>query len=74
VTARQDSAVLGTAKARFLVYEQDLELDNAVAERGLLETLASMTGGESISPEQLPELLEKLKKVPQESGGGWCNG
>lgn len=66
VRATRDGKELGTAKARFLVYEQDLELDNAVAERGMLETLASTTGGESIAPEQLPALLEKLKKVPQE--------
>ncbi len=66
VTAVRDSTSLGTAKARFLVYEQDLELDNAVAERGLLDMLAHTTGGESLAPEQLPELLEKLKQVPQE--------
>jgi uncharacterized membrane protein len=66
VTATRDSVPLGTAKARFLVYEQDLELDNAVAERGLLDMLASTTGGESLAPEQLPELLEKLKQVPQD--------
>jgi hypothetical protein len=65
VTATRDGAALGSAKARFLVYEQDLELDNAAAERGLLGTLAEMTGGESIPPEQLPALLEKLKEVPK---------
>jgi hypothetical protein len=66
VTARQGGELLGEAKARFLVDEQDLELDNAVAERGVLDSLAAMTGGKSLAPEQLPGLLEDLKKVPEE--------
>ncbi len=65
VTATRDGVSLGEKRARFLVYEQDLELDNAVAERGLLDSLARTTGGESISPEQLPELLERLQKIPE---------
>jgi hypothetical protein len=66
VTARNGSESLGEAKARFLVDEQDLELDNAVAERGVLDSLAAMTGGKSLAPEQLPALLEELKKVPEQ--------
>ena len=42
------------------MFEEDLELDNASADVTGLESLAAMTGGESIAAEQLPELLEKL--------------
>jgi len=49
-----------TSSARFLVFEQDLELDLAAADIGTMETIAAMTGGESLAPEQLPNLLEKL--------------
>jgi uncharacterized membrane protein len=67
VTPINDSAKLGGPKhSRFLVFEQDLELDNAGAEVGVLESLAATTGGESLAPEQLPGLLERLKQLPQE--------
>jgi hypothetical protein len=66
VTATLAGESLGTARARFLVYQQDLELDNAVADRGALDMLAKMTGGESLAPEQLPGLLDELKKVPEQ--------
>ena len=52
---------LGAAQARFLVDEQDRELENPAADRGALENLAMMTGGRALAPEQLPELLEQLK-------------
>lgn len=60
VKARQKDQVLGAARARFLVYAQDLELDDASADTALMETLASVTGGQSLAPEQLPELLRRL--------------
>ncbi len=60
VKARQKDQVLGTARARFLVYAQDLELDDASADTPLLENLATTTGGQSLAPEQLPELLRRL--------------
>jgi len=53
---------LGSTKARFLVFEQDLELDNAAADAASLKSLAAMTGGKSIAPEQLPELIEQLAR------------
>jgi len=61
VTARQGPALLGTSQARFLVFKQDLELDNASADVTALESLAAMTGGQSIAPEQLPELLARIR-------------
>ena len=51
---------LGTTKTRFLVFQEDLELDNAMADISAMDTLATMTGGQATPPEQLDELLEKL--------------
>lgn len=51
---------VGSARARFLVYQQDLELDNAAADAALLDSLAAMTGGELVAPEQLPRLVERI--------------
>jgi len=62
VTATAGTQPLGEARARFLVYEQDLELDNPAADRGALEGLAAMTGGKTIAPEQLPQLIDHIKK------------
>jgi hypothetical protein len=53
--------VIGTRQARFLVNEEDLELDNPAADRSTMENLAAMTGGRAIAPEQLPELLAQIK-------------
>jgi uncharacterized membrane protein len=66
VTASGGS-LLGTTKARFLVFEQDLELDNAAADPTLLGSLARMTaqaGGQLLAPEELSTLIERLKKTP----------
>lgn len=77
---------IGEARARFIVFDQDLELDNPAADHGLLASLAlttearSGTGPEDLAPddtgstngrrkatgvlapEQLPELMARLKK------------
>ena len=60
VTATQKDQPLGSTRARFLVFQQDLELDNASADAPTLESLAAMTGGQSLAPEQLPELIKRL--------------
>ena len=62
VKASAGGTTVGTAQARFLVYDQDLELDNPAADRGLLESLAAMTDGRSVASEQLPELFASIKK------------
>ncbi|MGD9723269.1 MAG: glutamine amidotransferase [Pirellulales bacterium] len=67
LTATSRGASLGSAKSRFLVFEQDLELDNAVADPTLLASLSAMTrdvGGQSLAPEELPSLLARLKEQP----------
>lgn len=59
--------MVGNTKARFLIYDQDLELDNAAADPTLLSSLAKMTaqaGGQMLAPEELPTLVERLKKEP----------
>lgn len=60
VTATQGNQPLGSTRARFLVFEQDLELDNAAADATVLESLAAMTGGKSLAPEELPDLLRRM--------------
>jgi len=60
VQATQAGKILGTGQARFLVYEQDRELENPAADRGLMESLAKMTGGRAIAPEKLPQLLASI--------------
>ena len=60
VTATADGNQLGSAQARFLVSEQDLELDNAQADPAMLENLAAMTRGQVVVPEGLSELLQRL--------------
>lgn len=64
LTASHDGKLLGTAQARFLVYEEDLELENPAADISLLESLAAATGGEHLRPEQLPTFLDELLSKP----------
>lgn len=66
VTATQNDQPLGSAKARFLVFQQDLELDNAAANIAMLESLAAMTGGQSLAPEELPDLVRRLAADTQD--------
>jgi uncharacterized membrane protein len=66
VSAEEKDKPLGSARARFLVNRQDLELDNPSADADTLKSLAAMTGGRSLAPEQLPELIRELtENTPQ---------
>ncbi len=60
VTATVKDQPFGSARARFLVSHQDLELDNASADAATMGALAAMTGGKSLAPEELPELIRSL--------------
>ena len=62
VTATQNGQALGQTEARFVVFQQDLELDQAVADAALLESLAAITGGKSLVPEELTGLIEHLSE------------
>ena len=64
VVAMKGGQKIGAAQARFLVYEQDLELENPAADPTLLASLASLTGGKALAPEQLSHFLEELRKHP----------
>jgi len=69
VTAKDGDAVIGTANARFLVPDQDLELDRPAAEPSLMAQLAEMTkpaGGAALAAEELPDLLKRLAEKPPE--------
>jgi hypothetical protein len=69
ISAQHDGAPVGSARSRFLVFEQDLELDNAAADPTLLASLSAMTkdvGGQSLAPEELPALLRKIQEKPLE--------
>jgi uncharacterized membrane protein len=63
VKAKDSGTDLGTAEARFLVPNQDLELDRPAAEPTLMAQLADMTkpaGGAAMAAEELPDLLKRL--------------
>jgi hypothetical protein len=67
VTATDGPQTLGTAEARLLVPDQDIELDRPAAEPSLMAQLAEMTasaGGKSLAPEELPTLLAALAAQP----------
>lgn len=67
VTATRGDKTLGTGRAKFNVYEQDLELANPSANPAFLEQLAKLTekaGGRFLAPEDLPGLLEEIRKTP----------
>lgn len=69
VTAHHNGQILGTAEARFLVVDQDIELDNPIADVDLMAGLAETTaesGGEAIAPEELPALFERLAERTEE--------
>jgi hypothetical protein len=69
VTAMDGDEGLGTAEARFLVPDHDLELDRPAAEPTLMAQLAEMTkpaGGAALAAEELPDLLKRLADKPPE--------
>jgi uncharacterized membrane protein len=68
-SARHSGESVGSATARFSVSDQDVELDQPAAEPMLLSSLAKLTaeaGGQGLAPEELPDLLERLKSRADE--------
>jgi hypothetical protein len=61
VSASRGGENLGTAQARFLVYEQDLELENPVPDASLLQNLARMTGGEAMTAQDFASFLDRFQ-------------
>ena len=63
VSATQQGKLLGTARTRFIVAQQDLELDNPSADLDGMKAVAkSSADGEVIEPERLPKWLAELMK------------
>ena len=54
---------VGTDSARFIVYQDDRELENPAADRSLMKQLADVTGGKLVTPEGLPKYLKTLDKT-----------
>ncbi|MDO4573960.1 MAG: hypothetical protein Q4D98_01965 [Planctomycetia bacterium] len=51
---------VGTSRCRFLIFHEDLELDNAQADPELMASLAAESGGRSVAPEELGKLWTEL--------------
>ena len=65
ITATRGATKLGEAKGRFIVYDQDLEMENPAPRPTLLASLAKLTasaGGKAIPPESLLDLCGWFKK------------
>ncbi len=61
---------LDSARARFLVPDEDLELDRPAADPGLMAQLAATTaaaGGRALAPEELSGLIRELADQPVET-------
>ncbi len=64
VTSTEAGQTLGTAKARFTIPDQDMELDQPAADPTLMASLANLTaeaGGMALAPEEFSTLLEQLE-------------
>ncbi|MDR1958938.1 MAG: glutamine amidotransferase [Planctomycetaceae bacterium] len=55
-----------TAVNRFMVIDQNLELENPIASPSVLENIATITGGETVTPENLAAFLRKLADKSEE--------
>jgi hypothetical protein len=65
IKAGRDGAALGEAKGRFIVYDQDLEMENPAPRPSLMKNLAALTqdaGGKNLAPEELTDLCGWFKK------------
>lgn len=69
LTALSGGKKIGSARAEFMVFDQDLELANPAADHDQLARLADITkefGGKLIAPEQLNTLLQEIRKKADE--------
>lgn len=60
VTGRLNGQVIGEDTARFLVWQDDREMEPPTADPDLLATIAKATGGKVLNPE---ELIKELKSI-----------
>ncbi len=61
VEAFRDGKEIGRDSGRFIVYQDDRELENPAADNRLMKQIAEASGGESLTPDQLPKYLDSLK-------------
>ena len=61
VEATRDGKEIGRDSARFIVYQDDRELENPAADNQLMKQIAEASGGEALTPDQLPKYLDSLK-------------
>ncbi len=62
VIAKRDGEDIGRDTARFLVYQDDRELENPSADLALAREIAKITDGEAVPPEKLGNYLKGLDK------------
>lgn len=60
VVARRNGEEVGRDSARFLVYQDDRELENPSADLALARQIAELTGGEAVASERLDKYLRGL--------------
>jgi uncharacterized membrane protein len=57
---KRNGVEIGSDTARFIVYQDDRELENPAADHALLRQIAQITGGKTLAPEQLGKYLKAL--------------
>jgi uncharacterized membrane protein len=62
VVAKRDNQEIGSDTARFLIYQDDRELENPSADLALAREIAKATDGESVPPEKLGAYLKGLER------------
>ena len=62
VIARRGGKEIGHDSARFLVYQDDRELENPSADLKLAKEIAELTGGELVTPEKLTTHLKGIDR------------
>ncbi len=60
VVARQNGQELGRDSSRFLVYQDDRELENPSADLALARQIAEITGGEAVAQEALSKYIKGI--------------
>jgi hypothetical protein len=62
VVAKRDGQEIGRDTARFLVYQDDRELENPSADLALARQIAAVTEGEAVTPERLTNYLKSIDR------------
>ncbi len=60
--AKRDGQEIGRDTGRFLVYQDDRELENPSADLALARQIAAITEGEAVTPERLTTYLKGLDR------------